>query len=184
MKILLDNIEQEQTITINGKEAWLDRIYSDFSDDPSDPALITGQLKVTREADDGALIEGQLAFAPAIPCSRCTQAIKLELNLKISTRFYPEIDNPDRAENWRRERNLSRAELDAYYIHQGEMDLEEVVNDSVYAQIPSSFIPESNDQHPCIADQTDARGIRVFGKQQSQHEASPFGALKDIKLSH
>lgn len=182
MKIALNSIDQEQTITISGNEDWLKRIYEDFTANSHNQAVITGTLKITRESDDGAMVQGNLAYAPAIPCSRCTQPVNLELKLSISTRFYPEIDNPDRSENWRRERNLSLAELDAYYVIDGEIDLEEVINDSIHAELPSSFIPDSSEQHPCLVDHEDPRGVRVFGEDPAKSARSPFDALRRIKL--
>jgi uncharacterized metal-binding protein YceD (DUF177 family) len=182
MKIALGKLDQDLTVQVRGDEPWLDRIYADFPTDIGDRPRITGALTILREGEEGALVRGQLSYAPHVPCSRCAESVALPLSLTIEARFLPESLNPDLADNWRRERNLSRADLDAYYVVAGEIDLEEVLNDAIQAEIPSTYVPTAADGHSCLVAQDDVPGTRVFG--QDREDSSPFAALRKLKPKH
>lgn len=184
MKIAVGNLDHDLTVQVRGDEPWLARIYADFPTDIGDQPRITGTLTVLREGEDGALVRGQLSYAPHIACSRCAEPVALPLSLTVEARFLPESLNPDLADNWRRERNLSRADLDAYYVVAGEVDLEEVLNDAIQAEIPSAYVPTADDGHSCLVAHDDVTGTRVFGQDRDDEDSSPFAALKKLKPKH
>lgn len=184
MKIAVGNLDQELTLNVRGDEPWLERIYADFPTDTGDRPRITGALTILREGEEGALVRGRLSYAPHLACSRCAELVALPLSLTIEARFLPESLNPDLADNWRRERNLSRAELDAYYVVAGEIDLEEVLNDAIQAEIPSTYVPTADDGHSCLVAQDGVPGTLVFGQDREDEDSSPFAALKKLKPKH
>jgi uncharacterized metal-binding protein YceD (DUF177 family) len=184
MKIALGKPDQDLTLQVRGDEPWLERIYADFPTETGEHPRITGTLTVLREGEDGALVRGQLSYAPHVACSRCAEPVALPLSLKVEARFLPEGLNPDLADNWRRERNLSRSDLDAYYVAAGEVDLEEVLNDAIQAEIPSTYVPAADDGHDCLIAHEGGTGARVFGKEREDEDSSPFAALKKLKPKH
>lgn len=179
MRLHINDIAPERRIIISGDEPWLQAIYDDFPTESEKPKL-TGELRLALEEGTGGVhVTGKLAYAPMVDCSRCCLAIAWPLDLNIDARFLPEAANASP-----KEKNLSRDELDAYDLQGHEMDLEELINDSVQTALPTSLVPVSEDGDSCQVCNADLRNDRLYGSDTEDQDKvlSPFAALKNVKL--
>jgi uncharacterized metal-binding protein YceD (DUF177 family) len=166
-----------KTFHLRGDEPWLDRLYADFPPPAGGEApRLTGPLTLTAEEGGSVHVRGHLAYVPFVACSRCAVPIPWPLDLEVDARFYPEDVNPAP-----REKNLSAADLDAYSLQDGAVDLEEVVNDAVQTGLPSQILLTTEDGDSCRVCKADLTDDRVFGTDEKEG-ASPFAALKGLKL--
>jgi uncharacterized metal-binding protein YceD (DUF177 family) len=166
-------------IEIAGDETWLERIYSDFPAAGGARPRLTGTVSLSREAAGSVVVQGSIAFAPEVSCSRCSRFIPWPLRLELSQRYLAV-----ELKHLPREKNLSRSDLDAYYLEDGAVDLETLINDAVQTELPSTFVPEREDGAACRVCKADLSAALVYGKKETQAgaPASPFAALKDLKL--
>lgn len=181
MKINVKELNPNFDLEITGQEPWLERIYGDFPVDPETPRpTISGHLVIELEEAGTVVVRGRLAYAPVVPCSRCAFGVSCPLDLRISTRFLPAAYNETP-----REKNLSMAELDAYYIEDDMVDLEQLLNDEIQTAIPSQLTPSSESDPSCPACKNDLSGGKVYGPEDSKTaDTSPFAKLRDLKLKH
>lgn len=184
MKIAINSFETTTELQITGDEPWLNQIYEVFMEEGQITSRITGSLSILREENGSAWVKGHLAFSPLVACGRCAQAVKLPLNVAISARFLSDSENPNRTENWQRERNLTRDDLDTYYMAGGVIDLEQLINDAINTEIPISYIPASDDGKSCRVCLADLTSAHIFGQEQEPKESSPFHALKRLRLKN
>ena len=181
MKIALNSFASALDLQLVGDEPWLEKIYKDFCTGSS---RIQGSLTIQRDASGGAMISGHIQFIPMVDCGRCAKSVAMPLAVNIKARFHPESENPERADNWKRERNLSRDDLDAYYIDSGMIDVEEVVNDAIHTATPDSYVPTSDDGNRCLVCRCDLSSPHVFGKEHENEKPSPFASLKRLTIKH
>jgi len=184
MRIHVRDLTDKLTLALTGDEDWLARIYGDFPTPPGPHAVkpkISGNLSIDLEEAGTVVVEGRLAFAPLVPCARCDLGIPWPLDLKIRTRFYPEDTGAGP-----KERTLSRHELDAYYLENDEVDVEQLVNDLVQTAVPA-FVDASDEDGPkCPACGDKPAEDEAFEAPKTSGLKSPFeallGNLKDLKL--
>lgn len=186
MRINLLDLNPDLAVDITGNEPWLARIYADFpvpvTQDGAPAPLLTGHLKVALEAGGSVKVVGSIQYAPLVPCSRCDIRIPWPMNITVKARFVPDGINPQS-----REKNLTRAELDAYYLEGDEADLEQLVNDLVQTALPTQVIAATDDEANCRICGDDLLAAVVYGHAERPAEASPFAqlaTLKDPKLPH
>lgn len=185
MKISINDIDPRFDLNIQGNEPWLARLYEDFPVESGPKPVLKGDLRLTSEEGGSILVTGQLSYAPMLGCSRCDKPIGWPLDLKVDVRFYPAGVNEAP-----REKNLSRAELDAYYIEDAAVDVEVLINDTVQTGLPSRILVTSKDGKACGICKDDLTIDQVYGtpadggavKKGDSKPESPFAALKGLKL--
>lgn len=179
MRIPLTDLNKPKTLTLKGDEDWLQRLYGDFPLG-KDQAL-TGSLKVDVGTGGEVNVKGQVEFAPMVACSRCEKRIAWPLALAVEARFLPE-----RAPETKREVTLTEAELDAYYIEMGAVDIEQVLTDAVLTELPSQLVRADESGDECLVCHADLTQPLVFGagKKVEEKAKNPFEALKDLKLKN
>ena len=142
MKIKAASLIKPQTVTIQGHEPWLESIYATFVSGPT-PARLTGELTLTPNTAGFVRVTGSISYTPLVDCSRCAEAIPWPINETIDVSFRPakSRDNADLQAHSQKEYLLSREDLDEYVMERGELDLEELINDTVQMTIPLQTVP-------------------------------------------
>lgn len=168
-KISIHELGPGKTIAVKGDEPWLGRLYKDFpADEPPAPRL-TGELKLVPSEIGTVRVTGDLAYAPFVPCSRCGASLAWPLAIEVDATFQPEDVNPAP-----KEKNLSPADLDAYYLEGDDVDLEQLVTDLVVTSMPS--------QTPCAACANSGTAPVYEDDAGQADKPNPFAALKGLKL--
>ncbi len=179
MRIPLTELNRPKTLTVRGDEEWLGRLYADFPLG-KDQAL-TGELKIKAGEGGEVTVKGHVEFAPKVACGRCEKTIAWPLTLEVDTRFLPE-----RGPETKRDITLTESDLDSYFIEMGAVDLEQALTDVVQTALPSSLVRANEDGDECVVCHADLTKELVFGvgKKAEEKPASPFAALKDLKLKN
>ncbi len=180
MHISLSELASPKNLRITGDEAWLGRIYGDFPLGKAKPPKLTGELQVRLEAGGSVLVTGRFSFAPIVACSRCEDSISWPLDVKVETRFQPARANTS---DPRRDVVLTEADLELYFIEDEAVDLEAVLNDLVHTELPTRILATTADGSACRICLQDLSDDRVYGQSKTE-EASPFAALKGLKLKN
>jgi uncharacterized metal-binding protein YceD (DUF177 family) len=176
MKININSINPTLIVEVTGTEAWLKNIYGDFfPPDAKDHARLTGKIKLLEEEAGTYLITGDFRFEPVLPCGRCDKSIKWPVKFEINTRYLPAI-----TQHQEKEKNLSRTDLEAYYIADNRIDIEVVINDSLNDQLPDRAIRTAEDGSTCLDCGKDVSDDKIWSSQDEK--PSPFSVLKGLKL--
>jgi uncharacterized metal-binding protein YceD (DUF177 family) len=182
MRIHIKELNPDLSVHINGTEAWLERIYADFANQTSlrhtdlDIPRLSADLELVLEEAGTVRVKGRIQYAPIVDCSRCALGIPWAMKLDVDARFLPAGVNVVQ-----REKNLSRAELDAYYLEDNVVDLESLINDAIHGALPLKLIATTDDGANCRICNVDLTEPQVYGTRQDT-ETSPFAALKGLKL--
>jgi len=178
MKLKAEDLRSPKTITITGDEPWLGLIYESFNlTKPQEDRRITGSLTVTPSAYGLYQIDGEVSFTPMVSCSRCEDFIPWEITRKIKVRY---LDQGPIEED-EVERDLEPSDMDAYYLEDGYLNLEVVVNDFIQTALPSRTVKTSADGKSCLICHKDVSD-RVAFQDEVKPEPSPFAVLKNLKL--
>ena len=176
MKININSINPTLVVEITGSEPWLANIYSDyFSRDEKNHAHLTGKIKLQAEEAGTFVVTGDLKFVPALPCSRCEKRIDWPLDVALNLRYLPELTN-----TLEKEKNLTPADLEAYYVEDGRIDLEVLINDAVNDAIPLRVQHTKEGDTNCLTCGKDLSGDKIWSSQDEK--PSPFAVLKGLKL--
>ena len=142
MKIKTSSLVKPQTVSIQGDEPWLESIYTSFVEGAT-PARLTGQLTLTPDTAGFGRVKGEISYTPLVDCSRCAEAIPWPINEKIDVLFRPakSRDNAELQAHSQKEYLLAREDLDDYVMDNGQLDLEELINDTVQMTIPLQTVP-------------------------------------------
>ena len=176
MKININAINPTLIVDITGTEPWLANIYADyFSKNEKDHARLTGKINFQAQESGTFAVTGNLKFVPALPCSRCEKSINWPLDMALDLRYLPELTN-----SLEKEKNLTPADLEAYYIDGGRIDLEVLVYDMVNDAIPLRVQHTKEDDTNCLECGKDLSGEKIWSSKDEK--PSPFAALKGLKL--
>lgn len=179
MKIAIKDLRQKQSIVITGEEPWLEGIYSEFPPPKGQmKPLVTGNVEIFCEEIEGAgyRVKGEIAYEPFVECSRCGD---IKLQWPVSASFDVVFLAPDLKAMAHKEINLSEEELNDYFIDNGQIDLELLINDYIQMGIPQRTLKESEDGESCLTCGVNLDEDRVYGEEKSEDD-SPFAALKGL----
>ncbi len=179
MRIPLTDLNRPKTLSLKGDEAWLERLYGDFP--LGKERALSGTLNVEIGAGGEVNVKGRIEFTPMVACGRCEKDIAWPLALDVDQRFLPE-----RGPETKRETTLTEAEIEAYYIEMGAVDLEQLLTDLVQTELPMQLVKANDDGTECIVCHDDLTKDLVYGVPAKQPEKpeSPFAALKGVKLKN
>ncbi len=176
MKININSINPTLVVDITGTEPWLANIYADyFGKDDKNHARLTGKIAFQAEEAGTFVVTGNLKFVPALPCCRCEKSINWPLDVALDLRYLPELTN-----SLEKEKNLSQADLEAYYTEGGRIDLEVLVNDTINDALPLRVQHTKEDDSNCLECEKDLGGAKIWSSQDEK--PSPFAVLKGLKL--
>lgn len=179
MRLAVAEIIGTRVVEIQGREPWLDALYRDFPLPEADgtSSLLTATLRLRVEESGSVHVTGRLSYAPVVSCSRCDKTIGWPIDCDLDVRFLPE-----QANDLEREKNLSAGDLDAYFLDGDEVDLEQLITDAVQTALPSRFVLADAKGENCRVCKVSITDERVYGTAEDAGSASPFAALKGLKL--
>lgn len=174
MKLSVNSIKFPHKVVIASDAPWLKLIASDLCPSSPEKAGIHGELSLNSDSAGFIKVVGQLSADAILPCDRCGKDVTFPLQTAITATFRPEY-----RENAPREMTLSAEDLEVYFIENGTVDLEILVNDALQCAIPTHVQCESDDGASCDDD-----GDSLVYKDSQDFEAvSPFAVLKNLKKS-
>jgi uncharacterized metal-binding protein YceD (DUF177 family) len=192
MKVSVKDLRKPVTITIHGDEPWIEAIHSSFALEPDDscapgvPGIndksrrLKGEIRLQMDASGCVSAKGHIAYEPLVPCSRCDLRIPLDVGQEIDALFKP---GPHGADD-RQEITLSADDLEARFIEDGKVDLEELLNDLVQTAIPFQTCQPDPGTDRCRFCKADLSAPRVFssgGSGDDDQPVSPFAKLAELK---
>jgi len=175
MKIKVSNLKEPQELIISGQEPWLEALYAPFPHPPAAP--LTGQLRIRKDSAGFVYVTGDISCTPTLECSRCLSQMPWPVSTHIDACFRPGLSDVLRE----RDINLSRDDLDLYFIEAGEVDLECLLNDCLQTAIPYQTFCESLPGKHCDLDHSKLPGDQVYGVPDEE-TSSPFAVLQNLKL--
>jgi len=162
-------IDRKQHVEVTGNEPWLAEVYSHFAVPKGQtPPKITGWIDVDPLKMGFAEVKGELKYAPFVDCSRCGDKITWQ----IEAPFEMEYRDHKTQSLDRKEVDLERDELDHYFLKEGKVDIEELVNEQIELAIPSRTVCEACE----LAGDSD----EVY-TEQGEAPKSPFSILSSLK---
>jgi uncharacterized metal-binding protein YceD (DUF177 family) len=190
MKVSVKDLKKPLNIKITGDEPWLRDIHASFGPGDGDlraPGVnesdrrIRGHLDLRMDSGGCVKVSGCLTYEPLVACSRCNLAIPVDVSQSVDALFKPMSDEPDD----RREVTLSEGDLDERFIIDGQVDLEELLNDLIQTSIPTQTVqtvPGSSDCLFCDVDISTPRVFSTEGDESAAGAASPFAKLAGLKV--
>jgi uncharacterized metal-binding protein YceD (DUF177 family) len=181
MKIPVGDVKPELMLTLSGEEPWLGRIYADLNQplaklgEKASSAKIAGTLTLILEPAGTVIVSCKLTYEPSLPCARCDKILQWPLKLNFQTRFF----EPQPDEFAEKDKNLSKDELDVYYLDDEGVDVEMVINDAIQTALPSYLVQTTEDGDHCRIC-LDKLGDVSF-EDPAGANLSPFAALKNLK---
>lgn len=158
-------------LTLTGEEPWVREAVALATD--TEPALVRSvhaDLSL-RGYGDSARVQLAVSLEVVRPCDRCGEPIGWRFQCEQEL-AYAEDRGADEAP-----RELTAADLDIGYFHQGKLDLGDVLSEHVALSLPEAV----------TCDTPDTRVIEVCNREIAQPDPdepvdSRFAALKGLKL--
>lgn len=180
MKIEVKHIGNYKKFDVSGQEKWLEAIYKFFPTGNKDPhPTLTAQIEVSYVEDLFAYsVKYQLDYSPKVDCSRCGIKIDWPLQLSDEVYYYAQPDRSQEVDII----DLDTQDLDTYYVEDGQIDLESLLNDVVQLAIPSQTVPPKKaSSDDCCTCGDDLSKTKVFGPKPEDDASNPFNVLKQLK---
>lgn len=175
MKININDISDKVQIQVIGNEPWLANIYGQFPPLHGHEApLVRASLNIEKTPGEEVLVTGEVKFEPFVACSRCSDPIIWPIDRSFSVTFRSGAS----ASEWKRDRALSAEELDEYYLEDGLIDIEELLNEQIHLALPMKTILV-NAKGACSFCGEDLSEDSVY--RDSQSSFNPFAALKGLR---
>lgn len=180
MKIKVADLKEPLVVKVSGREDWLSTIYGYFPPPQGTNApLIEGELTVTAKGYGIVEVRGDITYAPFIECSRCAEPLQwpIHRDVELMYRELPENESP-------RERELTLKEMDDFYIRDGLIDLELIVNEEIQLEVPSTTVPKDSKGRGCsfCSEQTEKGDAAYSSTPEGTERENPFAVLKNLKL--
>jgi uncharacterized metal-binding protein YceD (DUF177 family) len=181
MKLKAVDLREPSTISISGDEPWLAFIYQSFAIKGQTQPKLTGEVTVTPAPYDVFHIRGHVRFHPLVNCGRCQDLITWEIERPIEVRYLARYEGDAKEEGEEVEVDLTPQDLDSYYLRDGYLDLEPVINDVVQTALPNRLIKVTADGKNCAVCLENVEEQLVY-EDECNPEVSPFAKLKGIKF--
>ena len=163
-------------VSFMGQDPWLLRVAKDLTPDSPDTSNISGNISLHSDTAGFVHANGHVSADALLPCSRCGRTQKIHLESPISATFRPPY-----SEHAPRDLALESEDFEVYFIEQGQVDLEVLVNDVLQCALPAQIICEEGDLEGCVGD--DYGSDLVYGDNKPLEKESPFAILKSLKKS-
>lgn len=177
MKISTNTLHNQKQLSFSMADKWLTRIAQDLNPVSPDSSDITGELKFKSDNAGFIHVSGNVSAKATLPCDRCGRDVNFDLNTSVIATFRPPYQ-----ESAPREMALTEEDFEVYFIEDGHLDLEAVVNDSLQCSIPSHILCDENDSEGCGGEANQSDNL-VYGESAPNEDESPFSVLKNLKKS-
>lgn len=164
-------------LDLTGEEPWLKPLYDGF------PAITEGlkgflEVSLLDESSGFYEVQGQLSFSPQEACGRCAELLSWPIAANIKGRFEGQDRHADKNEV-----TLEPDDLEVYQLKDGNIDLFQVVLDTVYEALPNEYLPETNAENNCSACLAPmSKWAYAQSDDQKGDNIHPFSVLKSIKI--
>ncbi len=177
MRISTNLINDSYSVTISKQDSWLERTARDIAPSSPETADISGNLELRQDRAGFVHVTGKIMASALRPCDRCGQLVKLPIVAEITAEFRPPY-----ASVAPREMTLSYEDMDTYFLENGCVDIEQVVNDAIQCAIPAQIHCQAFDGSQPCDNTNDSNGL-IYGETLRDDESSPFSILKDFRPS-
>ena len=180
MLIRVDDIQPTFSLSIRGDEPWLAPIVKSLQEEggAASDSKITGEIQFRKDSAGFVYGKGQVKFTPTLSCSRCAMDIPWPLDATVDATWRPPFESVTP-----REMALSADDLDVYFMVDGKINVEELVNDVLQCALPEKVIVRKDDTDDCGVCGINLLNNLVYGKNEPLEQASPFAALKNLKMT-
>ena len=173
MILSINHLRSPHSVKLSPSENWLKQVATDLA--PSNPASanIEGEMTISLSTAGFVHVTGAISAVTFQPCSICGDSVSLALSAPVKATFRPPYagDAP-------KDMSLTSEDLDVYFIEDGGINLEIVVNDALQCAVPYQLTCERAGRPPCnnrhLASEDEQTGARSGAN-------SPFAILKTIK---
>lgn len=173
MRLKIDILKFPHLVSISPADQWLKVIAANLSQDNQSEAKISGNLALKIDTAGFVHAAGHVTANAQLSCDRCGQDVTAPLSCDVKASFRPPYEGEPPKET-----TLSVEDLDVYFIENGEIDLEALVNDALQCAIPSHILCEDFSGKAC-AGLTEEPSDNVNAESSGSH--SPFAGLKSFK---
>jgi uncharacterized metal-binding protein YceD (DUF177 family) len=179
MRILTSTLPSPHHIQFLGNEAWLSQISKDLSPEAPEMSKIHGQVTLRTDSGGFILVSGSVTAQATRHCDRCGQAVSIPLHSDFSATFRPPFTDVAP-----RILALSSEDLEVYFIEDGAVDLEVIINDSLQCAIPTHIGCSQADVTVCGSGEdslvlTAEDKLRMDAESAASSSNNPFLALKE-----
>ena len=177
MRVRVENLDKVTTVNLTGDEPWIAQIANILHQgEGSATARISGQIELRKDSAGFVYGKGHFSHTPILSCSRCAKDVPWPMDVAVNVTWRPPFEG-----STPRELSLSAEDLDVYFIENGELDLEELVNDALQCAVPSRVLKtvEGSDDD-CGVCGINLSDDLVAGKHDDSSN-SPFAILKNLK---
>lgn len=175
MEIRVRELTKERVIKVTGEEPWLSKIYDSFAEPPEGIKPKINSIIELKFCEEGEIsLKGHLTYQPYVRCSRCDDLIPWDIDVEFDVIF--KEAKPIDQKNYQ----LTKEELDIYFIENGVIDLELFLNEQVMLAIPSRTRPQQDENNRCVFCHKDLSCDLVSGTNNIKN-VSQFNVLKKAK---
>ena len=157
------------------EDPWLSRMAKDLTPDAPETSNISGNISLHADTAGFVHASGHVKADATLPCSRCGHTQKVHVKSEISATFRPPY-----SEHAPRDLALESEDFDVYFIEQGQVDLEILVNDVLQCALPAQVFCSEDDPEGCGGE---SHEDLVYGENKPLEKESPFAVLKSLKKS-
>ncbi len=175
MKINISTLKAQSSLTFSGDESWLKEIYAEFPYVKEEK--ITAEVLLTDKTESGIEVEGNINFNPPLECGRCQDPIPWPINIDFKVLYRPESATPHYEPN--QEVDLTKADLDQYYIENNEIDLGQLVAELVFLEVPTSCVKADETNSACYFCKKDLNKP-TWHQSKSDEPSGPFAELSKL----
>lgn len=173
MRLKINILKSPHPVSISPSDLWLKSIAANISQDNQTDANISGELELKIDTAGFVYASGHVTARAKLSCDRCGQDVTAPLSCEVKASFRPPYSGQPPKET-----TLSLEDLDVYFIENGEVDLEALVNDALQCAIPSHISCEEFGFKSCVS-LADDPSDSVSAESNGSH--SPFAGLKSFK---
>lgn len=181
MKIKVADLKEPLVVKVSGNEDWLKTIYSYFpAPKETNAPLIQSELTITAKGYGIVEVQGNITYSPFIECSRCAEPLQWSIHrdVELMYRELPENESP-------RERELTLKDMDDFYVRDGLIDLELIINEEIQLEIPGTTVPKDSEGRGCtVCTEQAEKGGTTYSTPEHTERENPFAVLKNLKLPH
>lgn len=179
MKVSIKKFAEKFELEVNGTEDWLDNIYSFFPfPKNAEKPTIVAKLSLSKVTEEFLQVKGNVSYKPFVDCSRC--GIKIPWQIADTFDLFYQIKNKMPLED--QVADLSKDSVEENYLVDGQLDVEELINDRIHLSIPQRTIPAKKEgSSDCVECDENLDESMVYGLKPEDDPSNPFAVLKKLQ---
>lgn len=173
MRLPVQNLHSRHTLVISATEPWLKPMATLLAPSAPELAQIQGEVILSTSTAGFVKASGHLTATAVQPCSLCGETLTFPLDTAVAATFRPPFEG-----HTPKEMTLISDDLEVYFIENGSIDLEVLINDALQCAMPYQVTCVGEGTGPC-----DNANLGSPSGQSNQDPGtnSPFAVLKTLK---